>query len=184
MLTYGPVQDPRPPASKRPRSLVACGACRKRRSKCEPCLDDDPHGHGGQTDQCLRCRQLRTECSFLPGTGRSRRVRWSENSPPLPLPHGSATRHQHHGAMDHMDWAAHWDGADDAPPPPPVLTNPAPSVFTSGPLSHSTVSPLAPPSAPTPSEPMETASLRQQVEQLQREIHVLRAQVCDPSALP
>ena len=51
---------------KRPRSLVACEPCRKRRSRCEPA----PVG-----PSCGKCQQLDSECSFtwigpgLPGRG-------------------------------------------------------------------------------------------------------------------
>lgn len=194
--TDGPVQNtPTIVGQKRPRprSLVACGACRKRRSKCEP--RPDHHGDS-EYETCLRCYQLRTECSFLPGTGRApRRLRWSENSPP-PLP--SST----------------WDSVDDTSPttslmqPSDAVYRPQdgmsvaatgcraagperPSgLFASGPLSHSTVSPgshldstgtnVA--NRTKDGTDSETTALRAQVEQLQRELAVLRSSQHSPSA--
>lgn len=157
---------------------MACSACRKRRSKCEPCLD-------GSGDTCLRCLQLRTECSFLPGTGRARRLRWSENSPPRGLAHGNSNgnnnecglqAHELTGMPTSNAYSDSWRGSIPADAPVSCVSHDAgfvqqPPAFSSSRLTHSTLSPLS------QAEPSgETSALRAQVEVLERELSLLRAQ--------
>ena len=179
-LLTGP-QDP--PSRKRTRSLVACSACRKRRSKCEPCLD-------GSGDTCLRCLQLRTECSFLPGTGRSRRLRWSENSPPRGLAHGTSNRNGNgngngneyglqanelSGLPASNAFTDSWRNSTAADASASNVSHDAGFVqfpaFPNSRVTHSTLSPLS------PAEPSgETSALRAQIEALRRELYSLRAE--------